>query len=118
MIKTCICRTQLTRECKVKVKPVRVTINAEMIQLDCSIFGEMRISDKEILFSSSYKDIKDKRYRLGPVSYGDEEYINIKRFWKYREIRSITAQNYNMIRQAIEIRLKNRKTVIFVLFSE
>ena len=31
-----------------------------MIQLDCSIFGEMRISDKEILFSSSYKILRIK----------------------------------------------------------
>ena len=119
VIKSCVTRSQLERECRVKIKPLRVAIRSELIRLDDTIFGVLRIGQKELVFSSKVKNSANNDYRLGPIPNTDKtDYRKIKKIWKYSDITRITAQNYNMIRQGIEIRMKNRKRVLLVLFSE
>jgi hypothetical protein len=60
VIKTCVSRTQLASECKVKIKPERITFETDMVKIDHSVFGIIRLSEKELIFSSKVKN-SDKR---------------------------------------------------------
>jgi len=118
VIKTCVTRGQLARECKVLSRPEKVTFIAEMIKIDHSIFGNLLISNKDISFTRRIKD-NSEEYRLGPTAFMNS-YTNkkVKKVWRYNDITKITTRHYNHIPQAIELHFINRKSILLVLFSE
>ena len=118
-IKPCVSRTQLAIECKAKVRTAKDVFESAFVQVDHAWFGELQISSRDIVFvTKPYKEDKPK-YRLGPPK---DMYTlfekKIKKTWSFGEISRIFARRYNMIPQAFEMELKNKKTVFLVFFSE
>lgn len=117
-IKACVSRTQLAIECKVKTEVRKITYHAEMVEVDHSTFGHLRLSNNEITFTSKPKPAHSE-YRLGPTKMMLlPRCRKVKKVWRYSDIDVIMAQKYNMVRQAMEVRFASRKTVFIVLFSE
>lgn len=96
---------------------IACSAEAEIIKNNYSLFGELAILKREIIFFTKEKDTNNPAYRLGTpkeMSLG----IHKKYIWKYCNIQRIIKRQYNMIWQAIEILLSNQKSVFLVFFSE
>ena len=117
-IKACVSRTQLATECKVKIAARKITYHAEIVDVDHSIFGYLRLSNNEITFTSKPKHLHAE-YRMGPTKMMLLPLKKkVKKVWRYSDISMIIAEKYNMIKQAMEIRFVDRNAVFIVLFSE
>ena len=119
MIKPCVSRSQLAHECKVKVKKELPRLETEIIKYDHSVFGVMKFSEEEIVFSSKEKSLDKPEYRLGSTRLmAENPGRKMRKTWRYTDIVRVIARKYNMIRQAVEIELSSRRSVFLVLFSE
>ena len=118
-IKTCVSRSQLARECKVKIKKEKPSLETEIIHYEHSLFGIMKFSEKEIKFSSKFKNIDKPEYRLGSTRLMNDNFNGkVRKIWRYADLKRVMARSYNMIKQAVELQFNNRKSVFLVLFSE
>ncbi len=118
-IKTCVSRSQLARECKVKMKKEKVSLETEIIRYDRSLFGVIKFSENEMVFSNKVKNFDSPNYRLGStklMSYNVNH--KVKKIWRYADIRRVAARSYNLINQAVELQFNDRRSMFLVLFSE
>ena len=91
--------------------------DAEIIKNNYSLFGELKILKREIIFFKKEKDTANPAYRLGTPKEMCVGFYK-KYIWKYCNIQRIIKRQYNMIWQAIEMLLSNQKSVFLVFFSE
>ncbi len=95
------------------------SFDVEVIRLDHSVFGELEVTEEGLVFSSKQKDPRLPEYRLGPTSEVTVQTNKEKRkTWLYQEIAQIVIRRYNLMWQAAEIFLRNKKSVFVVLFSK
>ncbi len=118
-IKVCVSRSQLAKECKVKIKKERLRLEAEVVKYDHSVFGVMKFEENEIVFSHKVKNINKPEYRLGSTRLMCVNLnAKMKKIWRYTDMTRVIARKYNMVKQAVEIQFANRRSVFLVLFSE
>lgn len=90
----------------------------DIIKLDTSMFGHFYIYSDRIVYEKGEKNMKNGRYRLGPLLRQEQKVGKAQRVWKFSEIEQILMSRYNHFRQALEIFLHNRKSVFIALYSE
>eukprot|EP00826_Nyctotherus_ovalis_P044302 TRINITY_DN4776_c0_g1_i3.p1 TRINITY_DN4776_c0_g1~~TRINITY_DN4776_c0_g1_i3.p1 ORF type:complete len:523 (+),score=101.77 TRINITY_DN4776_c0_g1_i3:73-1641(+) len=90
----------------------------DIIKLDTSTFGYFYIYPDRIVYERAEKNMKDGRYRLGPLLRQEQRTGKAQRVWKFSEMEQVLMSRYNHFRQALEIFLRNRKSVFIVLYSE
>ena len=91
----------------------------EIIKIDTSLFGVLYVSKRAITFERRTKEADKPKYRLGcSKEMSSEPGEKRKKEWRLCEIQRIIIRRRNLIRQAFEMRLTNRKSVFILLFSE
>ena len=94
--------------------------DCEIIKVDSSYFGTIKLTNKSITYLSRTKPlIDDSNLRLGST----KEMLNPetkvkKKKWNFSNIDTIILRRYNFIKQAFEMKLTNKKTVFILLFSK
>lgn len=118
-VKQCVSHTQFEIECGAKVRPPKTVFESAFVQVDHAWFGDLKISNRDISFVTKQYNEDKPKCRLGPPKEMYSQFEKkIKKTWSFGEISRIFARKYNMIPQAIEMELKNKKSVFMVFFSE
>ena len=109
------CKSQLSAQ---KERKKFREFDCEIIKVDSSFFGLLRITNKAIIFESKDK-AEDDKYRLGSTQEMNAQLVTQKRKkWKFTEIKEIVLRRYIFIKQAFEIQLANKKSFFILLFSK
>ncbi len=112
-------KSRLLVAAEARVRRSEAAFEVEIIKLDHSFFGDLEVAEDSLTFSSKPKDQRIAEYRLGPTSEVSVRPNSDKRKrWFYSDIERIIMRRYNLIRQAVEIFLTNKKSVLLVLFSK
>ena len=95
------------------------SFEVEIMRLDHSLFGDLEVTEEGLVFLSRQKDPRQHDYRLGPTNEVTVQFNQEKRkVWFYQDVAQIVMRRYNLIWQAAEIFLRNKKSVFVVLFSK
>jgi len=94
----------------------KAKVECEIIKIDHSIFGLLKLSKNLLRFETKKRDDK-KEYQFGStiLMQSDEKY---KKVWKLCDIVKVTAKYYNLIRQALEITTNKHKKIFLIFFTE
>jgi len=98
---------------------IQLEFHAEIIKNDESIFGNLKITENSLCFESLPKDSSNNSYRLGPsIEMHKKLEKQFSANYEFIDILEIKARRYNLIWQAIEIKLRNHVSIFIVLFSD
>eukprot|EP00826_Nyctotherus_ovalis_P028160 TRINITY_DN22201_c0_g2_i1.p1 TRINITY_DN22201_c0_g2~~TRINITY_DN22201_c0_g2_i1.p1 ORF type:complete len:103 (-),score=30.53 TRINITY_DN22201_c0_g2_i1:39-347(-) len=84
--------------------------------MDHAVFGSLSILKSGLVFISAQSAINPFGHEYGPLESMRVVLEPMKKVWRYKEITQIIIRRYNLLKQAVEIFLKNGKSIFFVIY--
>lgn len=92
-----------------------VTVDAEMIRIDCTVYGELEVSLDCVVFRS-HGNVRPDKYDLAALK-SSLQLKNCSKIWLAREVTEVVHKKFMQQRTAIELYTKTGRSYLFNLYA-